>query len=89
MGERENRDYAIIAVAVRGDNLALRRSRPLFRHSVGADLLVTRNLKRSPVFTGLTIKDSSSLRSNGMTEEGGFLHSSVINALFQGNILLK
>jgi hypothetical protein len=82
MGEIQNRDYAIIAVAVRGDNLAL-------RHSVGADLSVTRNLKRSPVFTGLTIKDSSSLRSNGMTEEGGFLHSSVINALFQGNILLK
>jgi hypothetical protein len=37
MGERENRDYAIIAVAVCGKSLH-------FRHSVGADLSATRNL---------------------------------------------
>jgi hypothetical protein len=55
MGERENRDYAIIAVAVCGDDIPL-------SHSDGADLSAMRNLNGC-LFCKFDGRDSHGLTS--------------------------
>jgi hypothetical protein len=76
MGARENRDYAIIAVAVCGVFSLVIPLEPIYRRQ-GI-------LKGCPLYR-FDHQDSSSLRSLGTTEEGVDSHIFIVGAIVRSN----